>query len=146
MPIYEYRCDSCGHYLDVLQKLTDEPLKECPECQASLRRLISAPSFRLKGGGWYETDFKSDKERRRNLAEGSKDKSEASGDNSSDKSGGSDGKRGGSDDKSGARDDKRGGSDTSKAADKGAGADAGSKKESKDKGKGSAKSSGTEAA
>jgi putative FmdB family regulatory protein len=70
MPIYEYRCDSCAYLFDVLQKVSDAPLKECPECGAlELRRLISAPSFRLKGGGWYETDFKSDKERKRNLAE-----------------------------------------------------------------------------
>lgn len=69
MPIYEYRCAECGHELDALQKLADEPLKECPECsQPTLRRLISAPAFRLKGAGWYETDFKSDKERKRNLA------------------------------------------------------------------------------
>ena len=70
MPIYEYRCESCGHELDALQKLSDEPLQECPDCAApSLRRLISAPSFRLKGDGWYETDFKSDKETKRNLVE-----------------------------------------------------------------------------
>lgn len=75
MPIYEYKCASCGHYLDVLQKLKDEPLRQCPECnENALRRLISAPSFRLKGGGWYETDFKSDKERKRNLAVGEADK------------------------------------------------------------------------
>ena len=70
MPIYEYRCESCGHELDALQKLSDGPLRDCPDCQApSLRRLISAPSFRLKGDGWYETDFKSDKETKRNLVE-----------------------------------------------------------------------------
>ncbi len=70
MPIYEYRCDSCGHELDALQKLSDERLKDCPECEAAaLRRLVSAPSFRLKGAGWYETDFKSDKETKRNLAD-----------------------------------------------------------------------------
>jgi len=70
MPIYEYRCESCGHELDALQKLSDGPLQDCPDCQApSLRRLISAPSFRLKGDGWYETDFKSDKETKRNLVE-----------------------------------------------------------------------------
>jgi putative FmdB family regulatory protein len=70
MPIYEYRCDSCGHELDALQKLSDERLKDCPACDASaLRRLVSAPSFRLKGAGWYETDFKSDKETKRNLAD-----------------------------------------------------------------------------
>jgi putative FmdB family regulatory protein len=73
MPIYEYRCDACGHELDALQKLSDAQLVDCPECDASaLRRLISKPSFRLKGSGWYETDFKSDKETKRNLA-GSKD-------------------------------------------------------------------------
>ncbi len=72
MPIYEYRCGACGHYLDALQKVSDPPLVDCPDCSAaSLKRLISAPSFRLKGSGWYETDFKSDKERRRNLADGS---------------------------------------------------------------------------
>jgi putative FmdB family regulatory protein len=70
LPIYEYRCEACGHYLDALQKVSDAPLEQCPSCNApSLKRLISAPAFRLKGGGWYETDFKSDKERKRNLAE-----------------------------------------------------------------------------
>lgn len=64
MPIYEYRCDACGHCLDALQKFSDAPLAECPECGlAELKRQLSAPSFRLKGGGWYETDFK-DKNRR----------------------------------------------------------------------------------
>ncbi len=71
MPIYEYRCDSCGYELEALQKLSDESLKDCPECDAAaLRRLVSAPTFRLKGGGWYETDFKSDQETKRNLAGG----------------------------------------------------------------------------
>jgi putative FmdB family regulatory protein len=75
MPIYEYRCAGCGHTLDALQKLADEPLKDCPECdEPSLKRLISAPAFRLKGGGWYETDFKSDKEKKRNLADGTERK------------------------------------------------------------------------
>ena len=79
MPIYEYRCGDCGHTLDALQKLSDAPLKECPECdKPALKRLMSAPSFRLKGGGWYETDFKSDKEKKRNLAE-SGDKSSSAG-------------------------------------------------------------------
>ncbi|HEX7080755.1 MAG TPA: zinc ribbon domain-containing protein [Gammaproteobacteria bacterium] len=76
MPIYEYRCAACGHTLDALQKLSDEPLKDCPECEEpSLRRLVSAPAFRLKGGGWYETDFKSDKEKKRNLADDGQRKS-----------------------------------------------------------------------
>jgi putative FmdB family regulatory protein len=75
MPIYEYRCGSCGHLLDALQKLSDPPLEDCPECsEPKLKRLMSAPRFRLKGGGWYETDFKSDKEKRRNLADGAEAK------------------------------------------------------------------------
>ncbi len=70
MPIYEYRCESCGHTLDALQKIADAPLSDCPSCDdAALKRLISAPVFRLKGKGWYETDFKSDKETKRNLAD-----------------------------------------------------------------------------
>ena len=60
MPIYEYRCDGCNHELEKLQKLADEPLTLCPQCgESQLRRKISAAGFRLKGGGWYETDFKS---------------------------------------------------------------------------------------
>ena len=59
MPIYEYQCDSCDYRLEKLQKINDDPLKECPECnQSSLTKLISAVAFRLKGDGWYETDFK----------------------------------------------------------------------------------------
>lgn len=59
MPIYEYECEACGHTFEALQKMSDEPLKECPECKkAALKKLISAAAFRLKGGGWYETDFK----------------------------------------------------------------------------------------
>jgi len=59
MPIYEYQCEQCAHRMEALQKISDDPLKECPECnQASLKKLVSAASFRLKGGGWYETDFK----------------------------------------------------------------------------------------
>ena len=70
MPIYEYRCEACGHRLDALQKIADDPLTDCPSCsEAALRRLVSAPNFRLAGKGWYETDFKSDKETRRNLAD-----------------------------------------------------------------------------
>ncbi|HZD52375.1 MAG TPA: zinc ribbon domain-containing protein [Woeseiaceae bacterium] len=66
MPIYEYACKKCSHTLDVLQKISDAPLVECPECgEPALRRLISAPRFRLKGAGWYETDFK--KENQRNV-------------------------------------------------------------------------------
>ena len=60
MPIYEYRCTSCGHEKEVLQKLSDPPLTECPACgKAALRKLVSAAGFHLKGSGWYATDFKS---------------------------------------------------------------------------------------
>ena len=70
MPIYEYQCQACGHALDALQKYDDAPLKKCPDCgKPKLKRLLSAPMFLLKGTGWYETDFKSDKERKRNLAD-----------------------------------------------------------------------------
>ena len=64
MPIYEYRCSACGHELEKIQRMSDEPLTDCPDCGAAeLRRLVSAPGFRLKGGGWYETDFKKDGKR-----------------------------------------------------------------------------------
>jgi putative FmdB family regulatory protein len=64
MPIYEYACKNCNHTLDALQKLNEEPLVFCPSCgEAGLKKLISAPRFRLKGEGWYETDFKKDKQR-----------------------------------------------------------------------------------
>jgi putative FmdB family regulatory protein len=69
MPFYEYECPSCRYYLEVLQKISDKPPKKCPSCgKAGFKRLMSAPVFRLKGSGWYETDFKSDKEGQRNLA------------------------------------------------------------------------------
>lgn len=59
MPIYEYECNACGHRLEAFQKMSDEPLKECPEChKASLQKLVSAAGFQLKGTGWYATDFK----------------------------------------------------------------------------------------
>lgn len=67
MPIYEYECKSCQHTLDALQKIADDRLVDCPECgKPTLKRLLSAPRFRLKGQGWYETDFKNDNQR--NLA------------------------------------------------------------------------------
>ena len=60
MPIYEYRCTACGHELEALQKLSDKPLKDCPACgRKQLSKLVSAAGFRLKGSGWYATDFKS---------------------------------------------------------------------------------------
>jgi putative FmdB family regulatory protein len=79
MPFYEYQCKNCGHDLEAMQKVSDPPLKKCPHCgKSQLQRLMSAPVFRLKGGGWYETDFKGDQDTKRNLAdrpeaEGSKD-------------------------------------------------------------------------
>ncbi len=77
MPIYEYGCKSCGFEKDVLQKLSDEPLTVCPECnEPSFTKKISAVGFRLKGSGWYETDFKSGA--KKNLA-GAKDPSAKTG-------------------------------------------------------------------
>ena len=68
MPFYEYECANCGYQDEVLQKISDKPLKKCPSCgKNGLKKLMSAPVFRLKGSGWYETDFKSDKENKRNL-------------------------------------------------------------------------------
>ena len=68
MPIYEYRCGACGHHLEALQKMSEGPLRKCPDCgKSQLRRLVSAPQFRLKGEGWYETDFKNKNETKRNL-------------------------------------------------------------------------------
>ncbi len=78
MPFYEYRCKACGHELEALQKMSDAPLTECPECgKPELVKLVSAAGFRLKGGGWYETDFKSGK--KKNLADSGekKEKSDA---------------------------------------------------------------------
>lgn len=67
MPIYEYRCEKCGHRFERWQKMSDPDPEQCPECKAGeVNRLISAVGFRLKGSGWYETDFK--KDNRRNIA------------------------------------------------------------------------------
>src|SRR6187402_3702226 len=69
MPFYEYECPHCSYHDEVLQKITDQPLSKCPSCgKKGLKKLMSAPVFRLKGSGWYETDFKGDKENKRNLA------------------------------------------------------------------------------
>ena len=66
MPIYEYRCQSCEETVEKLQRMNDAPLTDCPACgESALKRLVSASSFRLKGGGWYETDFKKDNKRNR---------------------------------------------------------------------------------
>ena len=69
MPFYEYECSNCKFYVEALQKISDAPLKKCPSCgKQTMKKLVSAPVFRLKGAGWYETDFKSDEEKKRNLA------------------------------------------------------------------------------
>ena len=82
MPIYEYVCDPCGHHLESLQKISEAPLIYCPECgEATLRKKVSAAAFRLKGGGWYETDFKSGG-KKKNLA------GDSGGTSGGDKSGG----------------------------------------------------------
>ncbi|WP_202844410.1 FmdB family zinc ribbon protein [Luteimonas saliphila] len=71
MPIYAFRCEQCGHAFDRLQKLSDPDPDTCPVCgEVAIRRALTAPAFRLAGGGWYETDFKKDGDRKRNLAEG----------------------------------------------------------------------------
>lgn len=69
MPIYEYKCEACHAQLEVLQKMADAPLLECPECgEPALKKKVSAAAFRLKGSGWYETDFKTGN--KKNLASG----------------------------------------------------------------------------
>ena len=87
MPFYEYECPHCGYDEEVLQKINDKPLTKCPTCgKKGLKKLMSAPVFRLKGSGWYETDFKGDKENKRNLAGADKEeaKTEAKADSKTD--------------------------------------------------------------
>ena len=89
MPIYAFACDACGHAFDRLQKLSDADPSDCPACgAATVRRQLTAPQFRLSGGGWYETDFKKDGDTKRNLAgeggEGAKPAPEAKGEAKSD--------------------------------------------------------------
>jgi putative FmdB family regulatory protein len=79
MPIYGYLCKSCEHRFDVLQKMSDDPLVHCPDCgDASLQKELSAPKFRLKGGGWYETDFKTGDKRNIHGSPGSSAKTDDS--------------------------------------------------------------------
>jgi len=87
MPIYEYRCQSCEHKMEALQKMSDEPLVNCPNCcQAELKKQISAAGFRLSGSGWYETDFKSGK--KKNITgDQSSDSGSSTGSDKSEKSG-----------------------------------------------------------
>lgn len=78
MPIYEYKCDICDHQLELIQKFGDAPLKICPSCgQDSVRKLVSAAAFHLKGTGWYETDFKDKPKNKKDID--SKEKSKDSG-------------------------------------------------------------------
>jgi len=72
MPIYAFQCAECGHSFDRLQKMSDADPDTCPSCGAtgSVRRQLTAPSFRLSGSGWYETDFKKDGDKKRNLVDG----------------------------------------------------------------------------
>jgi len=93
MPIYEYRCESCGHEFEKMQKLADAPLTDCPACgRPTLKKLISAAGFRLKGSGWYETDFKKG-DKKKNLHEageksGEKKEGSGSGGEKKEKAGG----------------------------------------------------------
>ncbi len=76
MPIYAFECSTCGNQFDRLQKLSDPDPEICPECgKPTVKRRVTAPSFRLAGSGWYETDFKKDGDKKRNLAESAKGES-----------------------------------------------------------------------
>jgi putative FmdB family regulatory protein len=78
MPFYEYECQNCKFYTELMQKISDPPLEKCPSCgKKAMQKLISAPVFRLKGSGWYETDFKGDGENKRNLAGADKEESKS---------------------------------------------------------------------
>lgn len=87
MPIYEYQCEACGHRLEKIQKIADDPLKDCPACEKpELKKLVSAAAFRLKGGGWYETDFKTGS--KKNVLHGADSGSKSSSDSGSSSSSG----------------------------------------------------------
>lgn len=74
MPIYEFQCQSCGNEVEVLQKISDDPLKDCAACgKSEMKKKVSAAAFRLSGSGWYETDFKSGK--KKNLTDSDNEKS-----------------------------------------------------------------------
>ena len=82
MPIYEYKCGECGHQLESMQKVSDEPLKDCPACdRPTLKRLISAAGFQLKGTGWYATDFKNNG-KKKDSTKSASESSSASGESS----------------------------------------------------------------
>ncbi len=89
MPIYEYSCTACGHQFDAMQRISDEPLLICPACdKPALTKLVSAAGFRLKGGGWYETDFKQGE--KKNIAHGESEKKTAETTSKTESSGSSD--------------------------------------------------------
>src|ERR1700681_1258111 len=76
MPFYEYECQACKFYTEVMQKISDAPLARCPSCgKRTLKKLLSAPVFRLKGAGWYENDFQSEQENKRHLVGDDKEES-----------------------------------------------------------------------
>ena len=96
MPIYEYACRACEHQFETMQKISEDPLVDCPSCgQPDLKKLVSRAAFRLKGAGWYETDFKS--EGKKNIAGDATKSSSDSSNGTSDASGGSKDSAGGSD-------------------------------------------------
>ncbi len=112
MPIYEYRCDNCGHEMEAFQKVSEDPLRRCPSCEAdALRKRVSAAAFRLKGGGWYETDFKSGKKRNVSADGGSASDGAAASDGESAKKSGAEGA-----DKGAAKDKDKGSSAGSDAS------------------------------
>ena len=79
MPIYDYQCSECDHQLEAIQKMSDPVLTDCPACgKPALKKQVSAPAFRLAGGGWYETDFKTGQ--KKNLAGDSSGGSDSGGD------------------------------------------------------------------
>jgi putative FmdB family regulatory protein len=78
MPIYAFECAACGHRFDRLQKMADPDPSACPHCGAdAVKRQLTAPAFRLAGSGWYETDFKKDGDKKKNLVEGAKSPGES---------------------------------------------------------------------
>jgi putative FmdB family regulatory protein len=125
MPIYEYRCGDCGHEFETIQKITEDPLKTCPACsENALVKKVSAAGFRLKGGGWYETDFKSGS--KRNVAADAEsasgaDASSGSGDGAKSESGNGAGGESASKSESGSKSDSASGSGAKAATSGGSG-------------------------
>ena len=135
MPIYEYSCESCGHELEALQGVHDDLLTDCPECgAASLRKCISRVAFRLKGSGWYETDFK-DKDKRNGAGDGGE---------SASNSGGSEDQSGGSGQNSGSGGESSGASSSGESQGSGSGGGEGKASSSSSGGSGSGSSGGSQ--